>query len=135
MVLTWLHKQIKYRLLERKWDRVLKQYGTWYAYFRSVDPDYDPSAKELAKKFHGYPYIAVVTKFDWTDDMFGPCPYTLSIEQYCKQFCSDKFRIVWNRDILCHDDQYLNNGYSLNDVLYVGFKSEQDYTQFRLCWC
>ena len=134
MVLTWLHKQIKYRLLERKWDRVLHQYGSWDAYFRSVDPDYDPTATELAKKFHGYPHIAVVKNFSWVDDLLGPLPYTREIEQHCKQHCSNKFRIVWNRDILCHDDQYLKNGSSPNDVVYIGFKSQEDYTQFLLCW-
>lgn len=134
MVLKWLHKQIKYRLLEREWDRVLQAHGSWKQYFRSTDPDYNPRANELAKKFHGYPYIAVITKFNWTDDMFGPTPYTYDIELFCKQFCQDKFRIAWNRDILCHDDQYLPNGQSDQDVVYIGFKSNKDYMRFMLTW-
>lgn len=134
MVLKWLHRQIKYRLLEREWDRVLKQYGSWEWYFRINDPDYDPRENELAKKFKGYPYIVTIKNFGWTADFFGPRPYTLQAILFCKEICRDKFRIEWNREILCHDDQYLEDGFGNGDVVYIGFKSREDYTQFLLCW-
>jgi hypothetical protein len=134
MVLNWLHKQIKYRLLERKWDRVLQKYGSWNAYFRSVDPDYDPSANELLKIFHGYPYIATVKNFSWVADFFDVHPNTDSVVELCKQICRDKYRVEWNRNILCYEDQYSKNGSSPNDVVYIGFKSQEDYVQFKLRW-
>jgi hypothetical protein len=137
MALHWIRKQIKYRLLEREWDRLLQPYGGvrhgWEAYRRVKDVDFDYSANTLSGKFRGYSHIAVVTNFEWTSDMFGGMPDTIKAEKLCKQICQHKYRVEWSRVIGCHNDQYLANGQSDRDVIYIGFKSQEDYTQFVLC--
>ena len=137
MVLHWIRKQIKYRVLEREWDRLLQPYGGsrhgWEAYSRVKDVDFDYSADTLTGKFRGYPYIAAVTNFSWIADLFGVMPNTVQATEWCNQICRHKFRVEWNRVIMCHDDQYLANGQSEQDIIYIGFKSKEDYTQFVLC--
>lgn len=138
MVLRLLYNQIKYRLLERSWDKLLKPYGGvrhgWQQYCRVNDIDFNYQANTLKEKFCGYPYIITITNFEWSADLFGAYPDTNRAVELCNQICQNKYRVEWNRNILCHDDLYLANGQSVNDVVYIGFKSQEDYTQFRLCW-
>ena len=130
---------IKYRILEWRWDRILKRegYRNWETYFYVNDPDYYAPGRTVRDQLHGYPYVALVpylaleTRFE---PMFGPIEHCNHIVEWCKQNCRGKFRAHWERVIQDHAGQYLPNGIGGTDELFFGFTDERDYILFTLRW-
>lgn len=132
-------KYIKYKILEWRWDRILKKsgYPTWHHYFYYNDPDYYSPGYSVKDKFCGYPFIV---KVDYNkipiefDGMWGPMANSESIVQWCNRYCRGKFKPHWDRVVIDHAGQYLPNGIGGTDELFFGFKDERDYFLFLLRW-
>ncbi len=129
---------LKYKFLEWKWDRVLKKSGctNWESYFRTNDPDFNKSGKNVKEKLVGYQYVAVVNSkhLDRTvDGMWGEMFYGETVAKWCDQTCRKKYRWQWERVTMDHDGQYAPDGYGI-DELFFGFKDERDYFLFLLRW-
>ncbi len=130
---------IKYRLLEWRWDRVLRKSGhrTWESYLHWNDPDFYLPGYTVRDQFCGYPYVAKVdyrklpTRFE---PMWGPIEYCDEILEWCNRYCRGKYRNHWERVIIDHAGQYLPNGIGGTDELFFGFKDERDYLMFTLRW-
>lgn len=130
---------IKYRYLEWRWDRVLKNSGHhhWLSYLRYNDPDYYAPGRTVRDQLRGYPYIAVVPYQHLecsVDAMWGAAWNGSSVEAWCNENCRSKYRWHWERVIQDHAGQYLPNGIGGTDELFFGFKDQQDYTLFVLRW-
>ena len=131
--------RIKYRILEWRWDRVLKNSGHthWESYLRYNDPDFYPPGYTVRDQLFGYPYIAQVpfrhleTTFE---PLFGPIEHADHIRKWCDKNCRKKYRWHWERVIMDYNGQYLPNGISGTDELFFGFKDERDYIIFTLRW-
>lgn len=129
---------IKYKLLERQWDRVLRGYSSWEHYCYVNDADYNPAGYTVRDQLHGYPYIALVpynriqTEFE---PLFGPIRHGNHIKEWCDKNCRGKYRWHWERVIVDHAGQYLPNGIGGTDELFFAFKDERDYLMFVLKWC
>ena len=131
--------RIKYRILEWRWDRVLKKSGHhhWESYLRYNDPDFYPPGRTVRDQFFKYPYVAVVNykHLDRNiDPMWGELWNGSTVDAWCKQYCKGKYRWHWERVIQDHAGQYLPNGIGGTDELFFGFKLERDYIMFILRW-
>ena len=130
---------IKYRILEWRWDRVLRNsgYKHWESYFRANDPDYNPAGRSVRDQLFGYPYVAVVNYKHLesnVDAMWGEIWNGNNVEAWCKRYCKGKYRWHWERVVQDHAGQYLPNGIGGTDELFFGFKDERDYIMFLLRW-
>ena len=131
--------RIKYRFLEWRWDRVLKNSGHthWESYLRYNDPDFNIRGRSVRDQLFGYPYVAVVNYKHLearVDAMWGEVWNGSRVEEWCKENCRNKYRWHWERVIQDHAGQYLPNGIGGTDELFFGFKDERDYTMFLLRW-
>ena len=130
---------IKYRILEWRWDRVLKNSGHhhWESYLRYNDPDYYAPGYTVKDQLFGYPYIAVLP-FHHLESvvkpLFGEIYNGNTVNEWCKRHCKGKYRWHWERVIQNHAGQYLPNGIGGTDELFFGFKNERDYFMFLLRW-
>jgi hypothetical protein len=130
---------IKYRILEWRWDRVLKKSGHhhWESYLRYNDPDFNIRGQTVNAQFLGYPYVAVVNYKHLessVDALWGEIYNGSNVEAWCKENCRNKYRWQWERVIQDQAGQYLPNGIGGTDELFFGFKDERDYTLFLLRW-
>lgn len=128
---------IKYKILEWKWDRVLKKYRTWDHYQRANDADFCITGRTVRDQLRGYPFVALVRHhhLEYTlDPLFGPIEHCQKIIEWCKSNCRKKFRHHWERVIVDHAGQYLPNGIGGSDELFFGFKDQRDYMLFLIRW-
>lgn len=131
--------RIKYRILEWRWDKVLRKSGHthWESYFRANDPDYNPAGRSVRDQLFGYPYVAVVNYKHLESNvnaMWGEIWNGNNVEAWCKRYCKGKYRWHWERVVQDHAGQYLPNGIGGTDELFFGFKDERDYIMFLLRW-
>ena len=131
-----MFRQIKYRYLEWKWDRILKKSGlkTWENYFYRNDPGLDFSKLSLDEIFVDYPHVCLVKRSHLglsVDGMWGPIFDCNNILNWCEKNCKKKFTHVWYHKVFDHASQYTSPDL---DALAVGFKDERDYIWFCLKW-
>jgi len=132
-----MFKFLKYRFLEWKWERILKNSGqrTWTNYFYHNDPDFNARGQTVGEQLVGYPYIAIVNRSNLEtrfEPMWGPIEHCSSIINWCNANCRRKYRAHWERVIKDHYDQYTPNGIGGTDELVFGFKNERDFIMFTL---
>ncbi len=125
-----IFKIIKYRYLEWKWDRVLKQSGCsdWRSYFLVNDYDYDQKGKTVRERFIGYPYIIKLPyesmKYSF-HSFFGPTIDVTTIDTWCRENCRGKYRYFVQETL---DGQ----GLPFFEDCYFGFQREEDCILFSL---
>ncbi len=130
---------IKYLILERRWDKVLRNsgYQHWEQYFRANDPDYRPAGRTVKDQLHGYPYIAVVDQRhldSHIDATWGELWNATTVKEWCDRNCQGKYRWHWERVIQDYAGHYQPNGIGGTDEVFFAFKLEQDYVMFMLRW-
>jgi hypothetical protein len=133
-------KLIKYRLLERRWEKILKDstFGTWdmYVYWNDVDMNYNGSSAEEC--LVGFEYTADVSasKLDVNyDPMFGPIHSCDTLSKWVDCNCKDKVRWVWNSRFIRRMDFSIPHRFpKKSEALTVGFKNEKDLVWFSLKW-
>jgi len=134
-----MFKYIKYKLLEWKWEKILKssRHSNWNMYWYWNDLDLDIEGRTPEEVLCGFPYIVEVgydkLEVDY-EPMFGPIHSCRNIEKWCSENCQDKVRWVWNTKFNHHMDQYLPIPARDVDFLTFGFKNERDYLWFLLKW-
>ena len=135
-----MFKKFKYRLLEWKWERILKNSGhtSWYGYFRYNDPDYNIRGRTITKILHGYTYITCVRRASVTHyyQLLTSANRNEGSEVYdwCNRYCRGKFCGVCERVTLEPNGDYLLNDIVGSDELFFGFKDHRDYLLFELKW-
>jgi hypothetical protein len=134
-----MFKYIKYKLLERHWEKILKssKFKTWEIYWYWNDLDMDPYATTAATALKGFEYIVEVPyeKLDvHFEPMFGQIHRCETLDKWCQTNCKGKVRWAWGSRFRDHNDQYHQYPTQGVDVLSVGFKNEQDYVWFSLKW-
>lgn len=141
-------RRIKAYFRLKKSRAFLKKKGvsTWKQYKRVYDEDVILHATLVSHYYHGYPYRCYFTKVP-DGEMLEP--WLKKMYDWCNENCMDKARYDIHRVIrekgLIHNE-YSDTmiwsdieDFSLNDVggmdlLFYAFKSEKDYTWFKLRW-
>lgn len=132
-------KYIKYTLLERRRDKILKdsKFNNWdmFLYWDDLDMNYFGNTPK--ESLCGFNYIVEVpfSKLDVNfNPMFGPVHSCTTIEEWCINNCKDKVRWVFSTRFKDHMDQYMPFPSHNTDILSMGFKNEKDFVWFSLKW-
>jgi hypothetical protein len=132
-------KHIKYKLLEREWEKILRKsrHPSWDLYWYWNDLDLNCEGQTPKEVLAGFQYTVEVPfdKLDiHHDPMWGEIHRCETIEIWCRSNCQDKVRWVWNSRLKNHIEQYLPLPSTGIDFLTFGFKNEKDYVWFSLKW-
>jgi hypothetical protein len=150
-------KNIKYRYLEWKWDRILKKSGfdTWESYLDWYDIGYNPRGSTIRECLPGYPYLVKINvqNLRYIQHLSGTYWDTSELRQWCNDNCREArgYRIQ-SFFIGRHNTPYgsifdgglfrryheggnlkIDSNY-LDEVLIAGFKNSEDASMCTLTW-
>jgi hypothetical protein len=134
-----MFKYFKYKLLERRWEKILKNshFNSWDTFLYWDDPDMNYFGNTPEESLCGFNYIIEVP-FEKLDviytPMFGPMYSSATIEEWCKNNCKDKVRWVFSTKFKDHMDQYKPFPQHDTDIVSMGFKNEKDFFWFSMKW-
>ena len=135
----------------KKEQRFLRRHGceNRVQYERRYDPDHNGLATRTRDYYHGYPYVycfenyrhyiyQVIADYGPGGVVYGQT----EIYQWAQENCQDKVRFDFLRVCQQHaigvdgqaDPEWHINGIGDRDMIFVAFKSEQDFTFFMLRW-
>ena len=146
--MVMMFTKIQQRYQEWQERRFLRRHGceNRTQYERMYDPDYNARATRTRDYYHGYPYVYCFE--DYNHYIYHPIAdygpggvrsgHT-EIRRWAKENCQDKVRFDFlrvNKSDHTRMGTYDSdiNEISGQDLVFVAFKSERDFTFFMLKW-
>jgi len=139
-----MFKTIRQRYQEWQERRFLRRHGcdNRAQYERMYDPDYNSRATCTRDYYHGYPYVHCFEDYGHYIYQIGVVYGHTEIRRWAQENCQDKVRFDFLRVCQQHaiglngraDPEWHINGVGDRDMIFVAFKSEQDFAFFMLRW-
>ena len=146
MVMMFETIQQRYQAWQER--RFLRRHGceNRTQYERMYDPDYNARAARTRDYYHGYPYVYCFEDYDHylyrVIADYGPGGVVYGhteIHRWAEANCQDKVRFDFLRVNKSDHNRMGTHDWNINeisgqDLVFVAFKNEQDFTFFMLRW-
>jgi hypothetical protein len=134
MIINLFKKIIKkYTLVKQKNCLKKHRISTLKKYHINYDPDFDISADNIKKMFHGYKTVILIPNPTVIADYSTCTIYYSPIKDWCEENCKDKFRMQLMPIVINETGDFIYD-YSGSEELVIGFKNSEDAVLFLMTY-